>query len=73
MKSNFWQRHPRIADTFGIFVFFFCVTLGTIFINTFIFQSFTIVGSSMEPTFKDGDKAIINRLPLTWANFTKTW
>ena len=72
MKSNFWQRHPRIADTFGIFVFFFCVTLGTIFINTFIFQSFTIAGSSMEPTFKDGDKAIINRLPLTWANFTNT-
>lgn len=70
MKSNFWQRHPRIADTFGIFIFFFCVTLGTILINNFIFQSFTIVGSSMEPTFKDGDKVIINRLPLTWANLT---
>ena len=72
MKSNFWQRHPRIADTFGIFIFFFCVTLGTILINNFIFQSFTIVGSSMEPTFKDGDKVIINRLPLTWANLTNT-
>lgn len=72
MKSNFWQRHPILADTLGIFVFVFSVTLGTILINTFIFQSFTIVGSSMDPTFADGDKVIINRLPSTWANFTNT-
>lgn len=70
MKSNFWQRHPWAADTFGIFIFIVCVTLGTILINTFIFQSFTVVGSSMDPTFADGDKVIISRLQTTWANLT---
>ena len=72
MKSNFWQRHPWAADTFGIFIFIVCVTLGTILINTFIFQSFTVVGSSMDPTFADGDKVIISRLQTTWANLTNT-
>lgn len=72
MKSNFWQRHPRIADALGIFLFVIAVTIGTILINTFIFQSFTVVGSSMEPTFQDGDKVLINRLPITWANLTNT-
>ena len=72
MKSNFWQRHPWAADTFGIFIFIVCVTLGTILINTFIFQSFTVVGSSMDPTFADGDKVIISRLQSTWANLTNT-
>lgn len=72
MKSNFWQRHPRIADALGIFLFVIAVTVGTILINTFIFQSFTVVGSSMEPTFQDGDKVLINRLPITWANLTNT-
>lgn len=72
MKSNFWQRHPFISDTLGIFIFVFAVTLGTILINSFIFQSFTVVGSSMETTLHDGDKVIINRLPTTWANLTNT-
>ena len=68
MKSNFWQRHPRLTDTLGIFFFVFSVTLGTILINSFIFQSFTVVGGSMENTLHDGDKVIISRLQTTWAS-----
>lgn len=61
------QRHPFIKDTIGIFVFILCVLIGTIVINTFIFRSFNVVGPSMEPTMKTGDRLIVNRLPVTWA------
>lgn len=72
MKSNFWQRHKTLADILGIFFFVFSVTLGVILINSFIFQSFTIVGGSMENTLHDGDKVIISRLPTTWASLTNS-
>lgn len=72
MKSNFWQRHPLISDVLGIFSFVFAVTVGTILINTFLFQTYTVVGGSMENTLHDGDKVIVSRLPATWANLTNT-
>lgn len=61
------QRHPFIKDTVGIFVFISCVLIGTILINAFIFRSFNVVGPSMEPTMRTGDRLIVNRLPVTWA------
>ncbi len=70
MKSSFWQRHKTLADILGIFLFVFSVTLGVILINSFIFQSFTVVGGSMENTLHDGDKVIISRIGITWANLT---
>lgn len=72
MKSNFWQRHKTLTDILGIFFFIFSITLGVILINHFIFQSFTIVGGSMENTLHNNDKVIINRLPITWANLTNS-
>ena len=70
MKSSFWQRHKTLTDILGIFLFVFSVTLGVILINSFIFQSFTIVGGSMENTLHDGDKVIISRIGITWSNLT---
>ena len=70
MKSSFWQRHQRLSDILGIFAFIFAVTIGTILINSFLFQSFTVVGSSMANTLHNGDKVIINRLHSTWASIS---
>ncbi|MDB5167998.1 MAG: lepB [Candidatus Saccharibacteria bacterium] len=61
------QRHPFIKDTVGILVFISCVLIGTILINAFIFRSFNVVGPSMQPTMYTGDRLIVNRLPVTWA------
>jgi signal peptidase I len=36
-------------------------------INAFIFRSFNVVGPSMQPTMYTGDRLIVNRLPVTWA------
>lgn len=67
MEASFLQRHPFIKDTVGIIVFISCVLIGTILINAFIFRSFNVVGPSMEPTMYTGDRLIVNRLPVTWA------
>jgi len=67
MELTFAKRHPLIKDAFNIVIFVVCVVLGTIFINTFIFRSFSVVGPSMEKTLYTGDRLIVNRLPVTWA------
>ena len=67
MEATFWQRHPIIKDVLGVAIFVICVIIGTLFINTFIFRSFNVVGPSMETTMYTGDRLIVNRLPVTWA------
>jgi len=67
MKSTFLQRHPFIKDAINISAFILCVLIGTLFINTFIFRSFSVVGPSMESTLYTGDRLIVNRLAVTWA------
>lgn len=41
-----------------------------IFINQFIFQSYEVDGSSMEPSLQHKDRLIIWKLPRTWARIT---
>jgi signal peptidase I len=67
MEATFLQRHPYLKDAFGIFIFIACVLVGTLLINTFIFRSFNVLGPSMENTLHTGDRLIVNRLPVTWA------
>lgn len=61
------QRHPILKDGFGIIVFVVCVLIGTLLINTFIFRSFNVVGPSMEKTLYTGDRLLVNRIPVTFA------
>jgi signal peptidase I len=67
MEASFMQRHPVLKDVIGVIIFIALVVLGTIFINTFVFRSFNVVGPSMETTLFTGDRLIVNRLPVTWA------
>lgn len=48
-------------------MFIACVLVGTLLINTYIFRSFNVMGPSMETTLYTGDRLIVNRLPVTWA------
>lgn len=59
------QRHPGLRDIIGLVIFVICVAIGTIFINTFIFRTFSVVGPSMESTMYTGDRLIVSRLPVT--------
>ena len=67
MEASFFTRHPFAKDVIGIVVFIACVIIGTIVINTFVFRSFNVVGPSMESTLYTGDRLVVNRLPVTWA------
>lgn len=67
METSYLQRHPYLKDALGIIFFIVCVLIGTLLINTFIFRSFNVLGPSMETTLYTGDRLIVNRLPVTWA------
>lgn len=67
MEASFMQRHPFAKDVLNIVIFIACVLVGTLIINTFIFRSFNVEGPSMEKTLYTGDRLIVNRLPVTWA------
>ena len=67
MNPSFFTRHPFAKDIISILVFITCVVIGTILINTFVFRSFNVVGPSMESTLYTGDRLIVDRLPVTWA------
>lgn len=67
MEASYLQRHPFVKDVLGILVFILCVLVGTLLINTYIFRTFNVSGPSMETTLFTGDRLIVNRLPVTWA------
>lgn len=67
MEATFLQRHQFLKDALGVLVFIVCVLIGTLLINTFVFRSFNVLGPSMETTLYTGDRLIVNRLPVTWA------
>ncbi len=70
MEASFFRRHPLFKDAISITIFIACVVLGTLFINTFIFRSYSVVGPSMEKTLYTGDRLIVNRLAVTWSQIT---
>jgi signal peptidase I len=65
MNSKLFQRHPFIKDAISITIFIVFVLVGTLFINTFVFRSFSVVGPSMETTLYTNDRLIVNRVPVT--------
>lgn len=67
MEASYLTRHPFAKDFIGIVIFIVAVIVGTIVINTFVFRSFNVVGPSMEKTLYTGDRLIVDRLPVTWA------
>lgn len=67
MELNHPKSYPIIKDAFNIAIFVVCVLIGTIFINTFVFRSFSVVGPSMEKTLYTNDRLIVNRIPVTIA------
>ncbi len=65
MEASYLDRHPRIKDGISFLIFITVVLVGTVLINTFIFRSFSVSGHSMDSTLSDGDRLIVNRLPIT--------
>lgn len=67
MRLQLFEKYPRLKDIINIMAFIALVAIGTLFINTFIFRTFSVVGPSMENTLFTGNRLIVNRLPVTIA------
>lgn len=67
MQPGYFDRHPKVKDALSFAAFIFLVFVGTIIINTFVFRSFSVLGHSMDHTLADGQRLIVNRVPITIA------
>jgi signal peptidase I len=67
-KAGFLTRHSFLKDGLSLVIFIFAVIVGTFILNSFVFKSYNVLGSSMENTLHSGDRVIVNRLPVTWAH-----
>lgn len=69
MKTNFFEKHPLIKDALNLGSFIIIIVLGTLFLNTYIYRSYNVVGVSMENTLHNDDRVIVNRAAVSWAHF----
>lgn len=69
MKPTFFQKHPLIKDLLGLAGFVIMIVFGTLFLNTYIYRSYNVVGGSMENTLHEGDRVIVNRAAVSWSHF----
>lgn len=69
MKSTFFQKHPLIKDALSLVFFIVIIVLGTLFLNTYVYRSYNVVGVSMENTLHNDDRVIVNRAAVSWAHF----
>ncbi|MGB4762664.1 MAG: signal peptidase I [Candidatus Saccharimonas sp.] len=67
LNQSYFSKHPGHKDLLSLIGFAMLVIIGTLFINTFIFRSFSVNGHSMDYTLANGDRLIVNRLPVTQA------
>ena len=69
MQPTFFQKHPLLKDILSLVVFIGAVIAGTLFLNNFIYRSYNVVGKSMENTFHEDDRVLVNRAAVSWAHF----
>ena len=69
MEPTFAQKHPLLKDILSSGGFLLAVVLGTIFLNTYVYRSYNVVGNSMLNTFQNGDRVVVNRLAVSIAHF----
>ncbi len=69
MEPKFFQKHPLLKDLLSLSIFVGIIVLGTLFLNTFIYRSYNVVGGSMENTLHGDDRVIVNRAAVSWAHF----
>ena len=69
MKSSFFEKHPLLKDIFSLGGFIVAIVLGTLFLNTYVYRSYNVVGVSMENTLHNDDRVIVNRAAVSWSHF----
>ena len=70
MEPTLFQKHPLLKDILSLALFVGAIVIGTMFLNTYIYRSYNVVGGSMENTLHQDDRVIVNRAAVSWAHFT---
>ena len=70
IKPTFFQKHPMLKDLLSLGGFIALIILGTLFLNTYIYRSYNVVGGSMKNTLHENDRVIVNRAAVSWSHFT---
>lgn len=68
MEPTFFQKYPMVKDSLSLIAFIVAIILGTLFLNTYIYRSYNVVGSSMENTLHNDDRVIVNRAAVSWSH-----
>ncbi len=68
MEPTFFQKYPMVKDVLSLLIFIGAIVLGTLFLNTYIYRSYNVVGGSMENTLHNDDRVIVNRAAVSWAH-----
>ena len=68
MEPTFFQKYPMVKDVLSLLCFIGAIILGTLFLNTYIYRSYNVVGGSMENTLHNDDRVIVNRAAVSWAH-----
>ena len=68
IEPRFFQKHPLVKDLLSLAAFVLVIVLGTMFLNTFIYRSYNVVGESMENTLHGDDRVVVNRAAVSWAH-----
>ena len=55
MQLAFFQKHPVLKDILSLASFVIAIVAGTLFLNTYIYRSYNVVGASMENTLHNDD------------------
>ena len=69
MQLAFFQKHPVLKDILSLASFVIAIVAGTLFLNTYIYRSYNVVGASMENTLHNDDRVIVNRAVVSWEHF----
>ncbi len=70
IEPTFFQKHPLLKDLLSLGGFIVLIILGTLFLNTYIYRSYNVVGGSMENTLHENDRVVVNRAAVSWSHFT---
>ena len=69
MQLAFFQKHPVLKDILSLASFVIAIVAGTLFLNTYVYRSYNVVGASMENTLHNDDRVIVNRAVVSWEHF----
>lgn len=69
MNPKFFEKHPVAKDILSLAGFVVAIVLCTMFLNTYVYRSYNVVGASMENTLKNDDRVVVNRAAVSWAHF----